>query len=45
MPAKLRQQRFPMRIEVQCKNFKFWFLPLTLTKNENELSQNIIQYY
>ena len=28
--------RFPMRIEVQCRNFKFW---LTLTKNENKLSQ------
>ena len=35
--------KFPMRIEAQCRNFKFWFLPLTLTKNENELSQNIIQ--
>ena len=28
--------RFPMRIEAQCSNFKFW---LTLTKNENKLSQ------
>ena len=28
--------RFPMRIEAQCRNFKFW---LTLTKNENKLSQ------
>ena len=28
--------RFPMRIEAQCKNFRFW---LTLTKNENKLSQ------
>ena len=28
--------RFPMSIEVQCRNFKFW---LTLTKNENTLSQ------
>ena len=27
--------RFPIRIEAQCKNFKFW---LTLTKNENKLS-------
>ena len=25
-----------MRIEAQCRNFKFW---LTLTKNENKLSQ------
>ena len=28
--------RFPMRIEAQCRNFKFW---LTLTKYENKLSQ------
>ena len=28
--------KFPMRIEAQCRNFKFW---LTLTKNENKLSQ------
>ena len=28
--------RFQMRIEAQCRNFKFW---LTLTKNENKLSQ------
>ena len=28
--------RFPMRIEAQCRNLKFW---LTLTKNENKLSQ------
>ena len=28
--------RFLMRIEVQCRNCKFW---LTLTKNENKLSQ------
>ena len=28
--------RFPMRIEAQCRNFKFW---LTFTKNENKLSQ------
>ena len=28
--------RFPMKIEAQCRNFKFW---LTLTKNENKLSQ------
>ena len=28
--------RFPMRIEAQCRNFKFW---LTLAKNENKLSQ------
>ena len=28
--------RFPMKIEAQCRNFKFW---LTLTKNENNLSQ------
>ena len=28
--------RSPMRIKVQCRNFKFW---LTLTKNENKLSQ------
>ena len=28
--------RFPMRIEAQCRNFKFW---LTLTKAENKLSQ------
>ena len=28
--------RFPMRIEAQCRNIKFW---LTLTKNENKLSQ------
>ena len=28
--------RFPMRIEAQCRNFRFW---LTLTKNENKLSQ------
>ena len=28
--------RFPMRIEVQCRNFKFW---LTFTKNKNTLSQ------
>ena len=28
--------RFLMRIEAQCSNFKFW---LTLTKNENKLSQ------
>ena len=28
--------RFPMRVEAQCRNFKFW---LTLTKNENKLSQ------
>jgi len=27
-----------MRIEAQCRNFKFW-LTLTLTKNENKLSQ------
>ena len=27
---------FPMKIEAQCRNFKFW---LTLTKNENKLSQ------
>ena len=27
---------FPRRIEAQCRNFKFW---LTLTKNENKLSQ------
>ena len=27
--------RFPIRIEAQCRNFKFW---LTLTKNENKLS-------
>ena len=25
-----------MKIEAQCRNFKFW---LTLTKNENKLSQ------
>ena len=25
-----------MRIDAQCRNFKFW---LTLTKNENKLSQ------
>ena len=28
--------RFPMIMEAQCRNFKFW---LTLTKNENKLSQ------
>ena len=28
--------RLPMRIEAQCRNFKFW---KTLTKNENKLSQ------
>ena len=28
--------RFPMIIEAQCRNFKFW---LTLTKNENKLSR------
>ena len=28
--------RFPVRIEAQCRNFKFW---LTLTKNEYKLSQ------
>ena len=28
--------RFPMRMEAQCKNFKFC---VTLTKNENKLSQ------
>ena len=28
--------RFPMRIDAQCRNFKFW---LTLTKNEKKLSQ------
>ena len=28
--------RFPMKIEAQCRNFKFW---LTLTKNGNKLSQ------
>ena len=33
--------RFPMRIEAQCRNFKFW---LTLTKNENKLSQIILAY-
>ena len=30
------QGRFPVRIEAQCRKFKFW---LTLTKNENKLSQ------
>ena len=34
--CKAETGRFPMRIEAQCKNFKFW---LTLTKNENNLSQ------
>ena len=37
--------RFPMRIEAQCRNFKFW---LTLTKYENKLSQiayNVIEWY
>ena len=28
--------RLPMRIEAQCRNFKFW---KTLNKNENKLSQ------
>ena len=28
--------RFPMRVEAQCRNLKFW---LTLSKNENKLSQ------
>ena len=28
--------RFPVRIEAQCRNLRFW---LTLTKNENKLSQ------
>ena len=27
--------RFPMTIDAQCRNFKFW---LTLTKNEYKLS-------
>ena len=34
--CRVEKGRFPMRIEAQCRNFKFW---LTLTKNENKLSQ------
>ena len=34
--CRAETRRFPMRIEVQCRNFKFC---LTLTKNENKLSQ------
>ena len=36
MHAGLRQEGFQMRIEAQCRNFKFW---LALAKNGNKLSQ------
>ena len=34
--CRAETRRFPMKIEAQCRNFTFW---LTLTKNENKLSQ------
>ena len=34
--CRAETERFPMRMEAQCRNFKFC---LTLTKNENKLSQ------
>ena len=33
---RAERKRFPMTIDTQCRNFKFW---LTLTKNEYKLSQ------
>ncbi|XP_068744888.1 uncharacterized protein [Montipora capricornis] len=35
-PCRAETGRFPMSIDAQCRNFKFW---LTLTKNEYKLSQ------